>query len=124
MRVAIVEDEELVAEELKQMLLQLNRNIEIVAHLDSLANAITWLSDNTVDLLFLDIHLGDGNSFSIFEKIELNTPVIFTTAYDEYAIQAFKVNSIDFLLKPIDMIDLESSLKKSGCYARSIRTAC
>lgn len=112
MRIAIVEDEELVAEELKQMLVELRPDIQIVAHLDSLSKSIKWLSENSVDLLFLDIHLGDGNSFSIFEKIELNTPVIFTTAYDEYAIQAFKVNSIDFLLKPIDTEDLEKALNK------------
>ncbi len=112
MRVAIVEDEELVAEELKHMLQELDRDIEIAVQLDSVAKAISWLSSNSVDLLFLDIHLGDGNSFSIFERIELNTPVIFTTAYDEYAIQAFKLNSIDFLLKPIDSVDLENALKK------------
>ncbi|MCL3782006.1 response regulator transcription factor [Prolixibacteraceae bacterium JC049] len=112
LRVAIVEDEELVAEELKQMLLELRPEIEIAAHLESVSESTKWLSENSVDLLFLDIHLGDGNSFSIFEKIELNTPVVFTTAYDEYAIQAFKLNSIDFLLKPVDTDDLQQALDR------------
>lgn len=112
MKVAIVEDEDLVAEELKSMLSDLAPQLTIEAHLDSVSSAVAWLQENTVDLLFLDINLGDGNSFSIFEQVDINTPVIFTTAYDEYAMQAFEVNSIDFLLKPIDEEDLKSALQK------------
>ena len=111
--VAIVEDERLAAQELEKNLLSLRPGeIEIKVKLENVSQAVAWFSENQVDLIFMDVHLGDGNSFSIFEQIELKTPVIFTTAYDQYAIQAFKQCSIDYLLKPIDEDDLKQALFK------------
>ena len=111
--VAIVEDERLAARELEKNLLSLRPGeINIKVKLENVSQAVAWFSENQVDLIFMDVHLGDGNSFSIFEQIKLKTPVIFTTAYDQYAIQAFKQCSIDYLLKPIDEEDLELALNK------------
>ncbi|MBX2842279.1 MAG: LytTR family DNA-binding domain-containing protein [Flammeovirgaceae bacterium] len=112
MKVLIVEDEQLAADTLERMLLDLNSEIEILDKIDSVKKAVKWLSENEVDLLFLDIHLADGKSFSIFEKVDVKTPIIFTTAYDQYAIKAFKLNSIAYLLKPIDEEELEEALEK------------
>ena len=118
MQVLIVEDERPAAEKLCRSLERIDDNIEVLDILDSIAKATEWLSQNKADLIFLDIHLSDGISFKIFEKLEhkgirqLDTPIIFTTAYDEYAIQAFKLNSIDYLLKPIGRRELEASLEK------------
>lgn len=113
MNVLIVEDEQLLAMELAERLLHLDSNIKIVGQTSSVASTIEWLQQNDCDLIFLDIHLSDGSSFSIFEKIgRIKCPVIFTTAYDKYAIQAFDVNSIGYLLKPIDDRDLEKALNK------------
>lgn len=112
MRVLIVEDEMLLAEELAETLLSFDFNIEIVGKLQSVSEAVAWLHTHTCDLLFLDIHLNDGLSFSIFSKVEVTCPIIFTTAYDQYAIQAFDVNSIAYLLKPIEEEDLKKALKK------------
>lgn len=112
MRVLIVEDEVLLAEELAERLVEINSNISVEARLGSVKEAVEWLSNNRCDLLFLDIHLNDGLSFSIFDSITPSFPVIFTTAYDEYAIQAFDINSIAYLLKPIDDADLEKALEK------------
>ncbi|MGZ2371610.1 LytR/AlgR family response regulator transcription factor [Ancylomarina sp. YFZ004] len=111
--VAIVEDERLAARELEKNLLSLRPGgIDVKVKLENVSQAVVWFSENQVDLIFMDVHLGDGNSFSIFEQIKLKTPVIFTTAYDQYAIQAFKQCSIDYLLKPIDEDDLEQALDK------------
>jgi len=112
MNVLIIEDEIPAREHLTRLLKGIQPGIEILDRLGSVQAAVAWLSENEADLLFLDIHLSDGNSFSIFEKIAVHTPIIFTTAYDEYAIKAFKVNSIDYLLKPIDEDDLRQSLEK------------
>ncbi len=112
-RIAIVEDEHLAARELEKMLFALRPNkIKIEAHLENIEQAIQYLSKNKPDLLFMDIHLGDGNSFEIFERLDITTPVIFTTAYDQYAIQAFKQCSVDYLLKPMDCEDVETALEK------------
>lgn len=111
-KILIIEDEIPAREHLTRLLKGIQPNIEILDRLDSVQAAVAWLSQYQADLLFLDIHLSDGNSFSIFEKIAVHTPIIFTTAYDEYAIKAFKVNSIDYLLKPIDEDDLRQSLEK------------
>jgi len=111
--VAIVEDERLAARELEKNLLSLRPGeINIKVKLENVSQAVAWFAENQVDLIFMDVHLGDGNSFSIFEQIKLKTPVIFTTAYDQYAIQAFKQCSVDYLLKPIDEEDLEQALIK------------
>ena len=112
MNVLIIEDEHIAAEKLERLLLQIDEEIKICAKLESVSQTTKWLKENTVDLIFLDIHLSDGNSFRIFDEIEVKTPIIFTTAYDQYAIQAFKVNSIDYLLKPINKYDLIQSLEK------------
>lgn len=112
MNVLIVEDEELLALELAEKLVLLNNDIKIVGQTHSVASTVEWLQHNDCDLIFMDIHLSDGNSFSIFDKIKVTHPVIFTTAYDQYAIRAFDVNSIGYLLKPIEEQDLENVLTK------------
>lgn len=112
-RIVIVEDEQLAARELEKMLLTLRPNrIKIEAHLENIEQAVRYLSKNNPDLIFMDIHLGDGNSFEIFDRLDVTTPVIFTTAYDQYAIQAFKHCSVDYLLKPMDCDDVEIALEK------------
>jgi len=110
--VVIVEDEKLAADKLERQLKKVDENINVLAKLESITEAANWFSENKCDLIFLDIHLSDGISFNIFEKIKLKTPVVFTTAYDQYAIQAFKVNALDYLLKPINKSDLSAALEK------------
>ncbi|MGC6431368.1 MAG: LytR/AlgR family response regulator transcription factor [Jejuia sp.] len=111
MNVIIIEDEKPSARRLQRMLNSLNIDAETMLH--SVEEAIAWFQENPhPDLIFLDIQLSDGLSFEIFETIEIKSAVIFTTAYDEYALQAFKLNSIDYLLKPIDEDDLETAVKK------------
>ncbi|WP_218186217.1 LytR/AlgR family response regulator transcription factor [Marinifilum fragile] len=113
MEVVIIEDEQLAARELEKMLLSLRPNqVQITARLENVMDAVKYLSSHRPDLIFMDIHLGDGNSFGIFDKVSVDSPLIFTTAYDQYAIQAFKQNSVDYLLKPIDPDDLEMALQK------------
>lgn len=110
--VLIIEDEALAAEKLQRQLRKLEPEYNVVAVLESVSQAVAWLSENTADLIFQDIHLSDGSSFGIFDQVEVTAPIIFTTAYDQYAIQAFKVNSVDYLLKPVNAKDLEASLTK------------
>ena len=113
MKVLIIEDEPLAAKRLKSILAQVNDTVHVIQVIDSIEDSVEWLNNNSLpDLIFMDIMLADGQSFEIFEKFELNVPVIFTTAYDEFAIQAFKVNSIDYLLKPIEPTMLSLALKK------------
>jgi DNA-binding LytR/AlgR family response regulator len=113
MKVLIVEDEPLAAAQLAALLAQLKPQAEIVAVCDTIKSTLKWFGKNSIpDLAFFDIQLGDGLSFEIFKKITLTIPVIFTTAYDQYALQAFKVNSIDYLLKPIDKAELSVALSK------------
>ncbi len=112
MNVLIIEDEIFAAEKLERMLMEINPEIKILAKLDAINKSVKWLMNNTADLIFLDIQLSDGLSFSIFERVTVNTPVIFTTAYDQFAIKAFQVNSISYLLKPIQKSELADSLKK------------
>jgi two-component system, LytTR family, response regulator LytT len=112
MQIAIIEDEPEVALHLQRLLLEINPTIEILNVLTSVPTAIAWLKDNQVDLIMMDINLGKESAFKIFEQINLKTPVIFTTAYEKYSLQAFKVNSIDYLLKPIDKAELAQSLQK------------
>lgn len=120
-QVVIIEDEKLAANNLESMLLSIDTDIRILAKIESVRNAVKWLSSNQCDLIFLDIQLSDGNSFSIFEQIEVKTPVIFVTAYDQYAIRAFKHNSIDYLLKPINKEDLDQSLNKYREYYQNLQ---
>ncbi len=113
MNVLIVEDEELAARRLAKMLSELDDTINVVAQLDTVQDTVSWLmSKSSPDLIFLDIQLADGLSFEIFELVEVNTPIIFTTAYDQYALNAFKVNSIDYILKPLTKEDVATALKK------------
>ena len=109
--VLIIEDEKPAARRLQRMLSKLN--IEAQTMLHSVAEAVSWFQSNKhPDLIFLDIQLSDGISFEIFDNIETDASIIFTTAYDEYALKAFKLNSIDYLLKPIDEEELEGAIKK------------
>lgn len=111
MRTIIIEDEKPSARRLERMLEKLNVPVEQLLH--SVNDSIQWLLENEQpDLIFLDIQLSDGLSFEIFEEIEVESAIIFTTAYDEYALKAFKLNSVDYLLKPIDEEELETALKK------------
>ena len=112
MKIVIIEDEALAAERLREMILEIQPQTDILAILDSVQDSIAWLNTHTPDLIFLDIQLSDGNSFDIFDEIDVNVPIIFTTAYDQYAIKAFKLNSVDYLLKPIRQEELKTSLKK------------
>ena len=112
MKVILVEDEKHARDNLEDLLLNIDNSIEILAKLESVKRTVEWLQENQTDLIFLDIHLADDLSFKIFEQIKVTTPIIFTTAYDKYALKAFKVNSIDYLLKPIDEEELAKSLEK------------
>jgi len=109
----IIEDEKIAAERLKDLILKYDKEIEILAIIQSVKNSIEWFNDNAPpDLIFMDIQLADGLSFEVFEKTIVTSPVIFTTAFEEYTLRAFKVNSIDYLLKPIDYSDLKSAIEK------------
>lgn len=110
--VLIVEDEKPAQEYLIRLLTQLHFDINILAIKSDIKSTVIWLKSHVADLIFMDIQLADGVSFKIFDEIEVRTPVIFTTAFDQYAIKAFKFNSIDYLLKPIDPDDLKKSLEK------------
>lgn len=107
----IIEDEKPAARRLQRMLEKLD--VQVLTILHTVEEAITWFSSHpSPELIFLDIQLSDGLSFGIFEAVEISSPIIFTTAYDEYALQAFKLNSVDYLLKPIDDEELEAAVKK------------
>ena len=112
MKVLIIEDEQIASEKLEQMLMEIDPEIHVLAKLGSIKESAKWLLHNSADLIFLDIQLSDGISFSIFDQVTVNTPVIFTTAYDQYAIKAFQLNSISYLLKPIRKTDLAESIQK------------
>jgi len=113
MQILIIEDEYRAANQLQKMLKKCNFGYELLEVIDSVESAVTWFQNNNLpDLIFMDIQLADGLSFEIFQKVEVDAPIIFTTAFDQYAIRAFKVNSVDYLLKPIQEEDLQSSLDK------------
>lgn len=113
MKILIIEDEQAAARRLQKLLADIDASYEILDVISSIESAVNWLqSHETPDLILMDIHLADGSSFEIFDKISVTSPVIFATAYDEYALKAFKVNAIDYLLKPIKQADLENALKK------------
>jgi two-component system response regulator LytT len=113
MRVIIIEDEIPAANRLEKMLQTSNIDIEIAAKLDSVESSVRYLQTaENIDLIFMDIQLADGLSFNIFDEIQVTTPIIFTTAFDQYALKAFKVNSIDYLLKPIDEDELKQAVEK------------
>lgn len=112
MRYLIVEDERFAYEELKRMMTKLRPDYVLESHTKTVIDTIGFLKVFTVELILMDIRLADGNCFEIFNQVEVSTPVIFTTAYDEHAIKAFKLNSIDYLLKPFDEKELEGALAK------------
>src|SRR5580765_3333130 len=113
MKVLIIEDEELAVKKLQKTLQSVDETAEVVGIADSIRSSVNWLQNNpTPDLILMDIELCDGQSFEIFDKIEVKSTVIFTTSYDEYALKAFKVNSVDYLLKPIQKEDLQAALEK------------
>lgn len=113
MKAIIIEDETAAATNLLALLKETFPTMEIIAQLESITDTVEWFAENEApDLVFMDIHLADGSAFSIFEKTEIACPVIFTTAYDQYALEAFKVNSIDYLLKPIKTTDLRRAVEK------------
>ncbi|MGG9962956.1 LytR/AlgR family response regulator transcription factor [Ferruginibacter sp. SUN106] len=113
MKVVIIEDETPAANRLSKLLLNFSDEVEIIHKADSIESSVRYLSAaQNIDLIFMDIQLADGLSFDIFEKVKITTPVIFTTAFDQYTLKAFKVNSIDYLLKPIDENELYKSLEK------------
>ncbi|MCA6462767.1 MAG: response regulator transcription factor [Chitinophagaceae bacterium] len=117
MKIIIIEDEKLSAEHLAGMLQMADKSIEIVKYLESVRDCIRTLNtDLACDLIFMDIHLADGNCFKIFDQIKIETPIIFTTAFDRYALDAFKQFSIDYLLKPISFNDVCASLEKYKKY--------
>jgi DNA-binding LytR/AlgR family response regulator len=113
MKVLIIEDEPQAAKRLESLVKALEPDVVILDMLDSVKRSVAWLRENRApDLIFMDIQLADGLSFQIFEQSEVSSPVIFTTAYDSYALKAFKVNSIDYILKPVDRDELGVALKK------------
>lgn len=121
MKILIVEDEALLSKRLQNLLQEIRPEYEVCGTTRSVRETTDWLNRHPVpDLIFMDIELGDGKSFEIFKNSKIETPVIFTTAYDEYAIQAFKVNSIDYLLKPINKDELSMAVRK---FERTIKSS-
>lgn len=119
MNVLIVEDETTAYENMVDLLAQVDPNIHVVGNTESIRQTIKWLGEHEApDLIFMDIHLSDGSAFVIFDEIRIEIPIIFTTAYDRYAIEAFKVNSIDYLLKPVKEDDMRRALTKFSKWGR------
>lgn len=113
MRVLIVEDETAAYENMAEALLTIDPTIEIAGNTESVSQTMEWLQSNPqLDLIFMDIHLSDGSAFLLFDRMKVETPIVFTTAYDQYALDAFRVNSIDYLLKPIKPDELRRALDK------------
>jgi two-component system response regulator LytT len=113
MNALIIENEKPAADGLSRLLKKVDKNIKVVAVLETVEETVNWFQKNpSPDLIFMDIQLDDGLCFEIFESVKIYTPVIFTTAYDEYAIKAFKVNSVDYLLKPVTKESLETAIEK------------
>jgi len=123
MNVLIVEDETPAAEKLERYLHKYSEKITVVHIVGSVKETVSWLKDNQskIDLIFMDVQLKDGISFAVFQEVKIEKPIIFITAYNEFALDAFKVNSIDYLLKPITFTDLSSSLKKIEILSTQLR---
>lgn len=120
MKILIVEDETVAFENLSVIIKEIDSSIEVVGNTESIRQTVQWMQNNEApDLILMDIHLSDGSAFAIFDAIEIETPIIFTTAYDEHAIDAFKVNSIDYLLKPIKPEELERALRKFSKWTKN-----
>ena len=124
MKAIIIEDEKPAADKLEILLKRYDPDIEVLQRLDSVSSSVHWFKQNPLaaDLVFMDIRLTDGISFEIFSHVEINRPVIFTTAYNEYALEAFRVNSIDYLLKPVSYDDLFRSLNKLSSLRENLIT--
>ncbi len=113
MKAIIIEDETAASRNLKVLLASSHPEVDVIATLESVSESVEWFEHNEApDLVFMDIHLADGNAFRIFDKVTISSPIIFTTAYDQYALEAFRVNSIDYILKPIKQEDLERAVAK------------
>ena len=113
MNILIIEDEQAAVRRLQKLLSEIDSQNEVIGAVATIEAAVQWITENPApDLILMDIHLADGSSFEIFEKVEISSPVIFATAYDEYALKAFKVNAIDYLLKPIKAVELEQAIQK------------
>ncbi|MEO1516580.1 MAG: LytTR family DNA-binding domain-containing protein [Bacteroidota bacterium] len=122
MKIVIIEDEALAAERLAQLIRRYDPDVDILASLDAVEQAVEWFEQSDPpDLAFMDIQLADGLSFEIFEKAQVDCPVIFTTAYNEFALRAFKVNSIDYLLKPVDFEELSQAFRQFEALQESAR---
>ena len=120
MRVLIIEDETAASENLIAMLQEADSSIEVVKVLESVQQTVRWLTSNPApDLIFMDIHLSDGSAFTLFQEVEVTVPIVFTTAYDKYALDAFAVNSVDYLLKPIKASELNRALDKFRRWTQS-----
>ena len=120
MNVLIIEDETAASENLIVMLQEIDPEIKVLAVLESVQQSVRWLASNPApDLIFMDIHLSDGSAFTLFQETEVTVPIVFTTAYDQYALEAFKVNSIDYLLKPIKTQELVRALDKFRKWSHS-----
>src|SRR5688572_33394234 len=121
--VLIIEDEPQAAQRLQTLVEDSISGVMVVAKIDSVERSVKWIRENTSpDLIFMDIQLADGISFQIFEQCDVKSPVIFTTAYDEYALKAFKVNSIDYILKPVDKDDVNRALQKLKDFGKKDHT--
>jgi len=117
MNVVIIEDEHLTAERIATLLKQIDPDITVISTIDTVKKTVEWFSSNAQpDLVFMDIQLADGLSFDIFDIVKIESPVVFITAYQEYAIKAFKVHSVDYLLKPVSDEDLRAALRKYKRY--------
>lgn len=113
MKIVIIEDEIIAVESLQSLIHEIDKNADIIDILQSIEESVDYFKTSPMpDLVFMDIHLADGSSFSIFDEVNISCPIIFTTAYNEYALKAFQVNSIDYLLKPISKNDLERAINK------------
>ncbi|HTN46245.1 MAG TPA: LytTR family DNA-binding domain-containing protein [Flavipsychrobacter sp.] len=124
MNLVIIEDEKPAFNRLEKLLKELLPEATTVAHLDSIQQAETWFADNKKpDLVFLDIHLADGNAFDLLKRVSIHAPIIFTTAYDQYAMEAFKTSSVDYLLKPLKKEALQSALEKLDLFKNFFKTA-
>lgn len=118
--IIIIEDEQIAAQNLQRQLSIVAPDLQVVATLQTIEESVEFFQEKPApDLCFMDIHLADGLAFHIFEKVKVNCPIIFTTAYDQYALAAFKVNSIDYILKPINKVDLQRALDKAKYFTRS-----
>ncbi|MDH5826489.1 LytR/AlgR family response regulator transcription factor [Sphingobacterium sp. SG20118] len=116
-KIVIVEDEKLNADRLKRLIKEIDPNVTIIAVLDSVMDTVDWFKENEEpDVVMMDIRLSDGVSFDIFDKVTIQCPIVFTTAYDEYAVQAFKYNSVDYILKPVQKEELKTALDKVNAF--------